>query len=1020
MKKILILALAVFFCQAAFAQTRVTGTVTSSEDGTPVSFATIVVKGNNNLITSTDDNGRFIFSSIPGNAVLVVSNIGFTTQEVSVNSRSALSITLYPDATALEEVMVVAYGTVKRGSYSGSATVVKSDALKDIPVVSIEQALAGNVPGMQVTTASGQPGGLPQIRIRGIGSMNAGNDPLYVVDGVPLASGNWGSANIGTSSMNFLDPSNIESITVLKDAAAASLYGSRAANGVVLITTKTGQKGKPVTTFKASYGFSDLAVNNYPRVNEQEHEMLVREMVKNYAEADPTRWNNATYNYSLDEYVNRRTEVYYPARKQGYEYTNWQKLLFRTGVAQNYEASVSGGGNDSRVFASVAYTKTEGVSILAYMDRISTNINASTKMSKAVTIGGSAQFVVTNQEGFQEGSGQRDNPWYSVVAKLTARFPYKNPDGTYWMESYDGSAFRNPANDIDKQIGNVKQYRTLLRGWGEVELLKDFKLKSTLSYDLLRTDNRFAWLVGHQYGEAYGKGYVGDRYNRVETLVSSTTLNYNKTIAKAHTISAMIGWEAEEMKRLYTNLSAINFANYSLTSTYLASSVRDYGTRNDARTMLSFISSLNYDYSSKYYLSGTYRRDGSSRLGPQNRWGGFWSVAGSWRAINEPFIKQISWMNDLRIKGSYGVNGTLPSGYYDWQTLYAYGRYGGDNDSYPNEYADPNLTWETNYTWNVSLEGKVFDRFAFTAEYYSRTTKDLLISASIAPTTGFTSTNRNVGSMLNRGIELSLQVDILKKSALKWSAGINWSTLYNEILSMSSKGEILTSTPFIRTQGYSYYQYYSREYLGADPQTGLPRYYTNKPLTDKGVLGETEKEITNLTSAASSVILKGKTGLPKGFGGVNTNLSYKNFSLSLLFNYQYGNYIWDNASVTLRHDGDAPYNNMSKDMLKRWQKPGDVTNVPKPIIGSQGRAYNSDSMLHKGDFVRLKNMTLSYSVPKTVLSKVSVRSARVYVSGVNLLTFSGLDFDPEIPVGGYFSYTIPPTKTLTFGVEVSF
>ena len=1021
MKKILLLALMALFSTAAIAQTRITGTVTSAEDQTPVSFATVAVKGNSNLITSTDNAGKFVLPNVPANAVLVVSFIGFTTQEVPVNNRTVINIVLSPDATALEEVMVVAYGTVKKGSYSGSAAVVKNEAIKDLPVSSIEQALVGNVPGMQVTSQSGQPGSMPQIRVRGIGSFNAGNQPLYVVDGVPVTSGDWSHANIVTSSMNFLDPSNIETITVLKDAAAASLYGSRAANGVILVTTKTGKQGKAISTFKASYGFSDFAVNNYPMVSEAEQEMLTREMVRNYADDTPSVWNNATYNFSKDEYVNRRTEVYFPARKPGYEYVDWRKKMFRKASAQNYEFNISGGGPDSKVFASVAYNGTQGVSLIAQMNRISANINASQKMSKAITVGGSIQYAITDQDGFQEGAGQRDNPWYSVVAKLTPRFAFKKPDGTYAhygsesAESYDGTVFRNPYPDKDKQIANSKHTRALLRGWAEVTFIQGLTLKSIFNYDNVRVDDRFGWLVGHQYGEAYGKGYVGDRYEKINRIVSSTTLNYNKSF-KNHNLAVMAGWEAESMKRQYTNLSGINFANYNLVSTYLAGSVRDYGTRNDEQAMLSFLSSLNYDYGAKYYLTATFRRDGSSKLGPENRWGNFWSLSGSWRLINESFLKSVDWLNDLKVRGSYGINATLPSGYYDWQTLYGYSRYGGDNSSNPSSYADRNLTWETNYTWNVALEGKLFDRFSFIAEYYSRTTKDLLLSASIPSITGFTSTSTNIGSMLNNGVELTLNVNILKKGNLKWDVGMNWSSLHNEVLALSQKGETLTSTPFIRKVGYSYYQYYTREYLGADPQTGLPQYYTNRVLES----GELEKKITNTTSSALSAIIEGKTGLPKGFGGINTNLSYKNFSLFLLFNYQYGNYIWDGATGYIRTDGYSPYNNMSKDMLQRWQKPGDITDVPRPSISTQGRAYNSTAWIHKGDFLRLKNLTLSYNLPKEIISKVSLKSVRAYMSGTNLLTFSGLDFDPEVPMGGYVSFTLPAMKTLTFGLEISF
>lgn len=1005
----------------------VRGTVTSAEDATPVSFVTVTVKGNDKLITSTDLEGKFVLPNVPANALLVFSFIGYSTQEIAVNNRTVVNISIYPDATILDEAMVVAYGTVKRGSYSGSASVVRNETIKDVPMMSVEQALAGSVPGMHVSAQSGQLGSQSEIRVRGIGSFNAGNNPLYVVDGIAMISGDLAGFSLWSiGSSNFLDAANIESVTVLKDAAAASLYGARGANGVILITTKTGKQGKAITTFKTSFGFSDFAVNNYPLVTDQEHEMLTREMVTNYAEMTPSVWNNATYNYSMDNYVNNRTEYYYPSKKEGWEYVNWRKTMFRVATTQNYELSVSGGNSDSRLFASASYNDAKGISLLNQMKRVSSSVNANHKVTKFLNLGINTQYVFTDQDGYQEAAGNRDDPWFLTTTRLTPRFAFKKPDGTYAhfgpaaSESYDGTVFRNPYADMDYQIGNSKQYRTLLKGFAELDILQCLKLKSIISFDNTRTDTRYAWMVGHQLGQQYANGYVADRFVTWRRLVSSSTLNFNKTFLDKHTTSIMVGWEAEDQRRLYTDLSKNDFANFALTSTYLASEIRNAYTMDDVQTLLSFISNFNYEYDSRYYFTATYRKDGSSRLGPETRWGNFWSVSGSWRLGNESFVTSIDWINDLKFRGSYGTNGRLPSSFYAWQTLYAYGRYDGDNASYPSSYASRNLSWETNYAWNVALEGEVFNRFSFTADYYNRTTKDMLLSANIPSVTGFTSSTKNTGSMLNRGVELSCNVKIFKNTDLKWEVGLNWSTLHNEILALSEEDEIQVSAPYIRTKGYSFYQYYTREYLGADPQNGLPMYYTNTPLTDKGIFGPTEKEITNVSSQAASVILEGKTGIPKGFGGITSKVSYKNLSLSLNFNYEYGHYVWDRATLYIRHDGYYPFYNMSKDMLRRWQKPGDVTDVSKPMISNQGRSYNSDAWLYKGDFLRLKNVTLSYNLPKEMLSKISIKSARAYMSGANVLTLTGLDFDPEVTFGGDNSWSTPPIKTLTFGLEISF
>ncbi|MCL2502253.1 MAG: TonB-dependent receptor plug domain-containing protein, partial [Bacteroidales bacterium] len=359
MKKILTLVLTALCCTAVLAQTRVTGTVTAADDGTPVSFATIAVKGSTNLITTTDMDGRFTFANIPGNAVLIISYIGYTTQEIAVNNRTIVNILLAPDATALDEVMVVAYGTVRRESYSGAASVMRAERLQDVPVIGFEQALQGNLTGVQMSNTSGLPGAFPEIRIRGVGSMQAGNDPLYVIDGVVAISGDWSVSNTWTSAMNFLNPGDIESITVLKDAAAAALYGSRASNGVVLITTKRGRAGKTKVSFKNNIGFSNFAFNNHPLASEEDTEMLHREAWRNYGVDNPSVW--ASFG-SLEAYVEDRVEFYYPSRKPGYGYVDWEKALFRTAISRKHELSISGGNEGTRIFLSGAYTADESVS----------------------------------------------------------------------------------------------------------------------------------------------------------------------------------------------------------------------------------------------------------------------------------------------------------------------------------------------------------------------------------------------------------------------------------------------------------------------------------------------------------------------------------------------------------------------------------------------------------------------------------------------------------------------------------
>lgn len=999
----------VLFFGQAFAQLRVTGIVTDVSDGVPIPFASIMVKGTK-IGAATDANGAFVINNVPPNAVLVFSYIGYLTSEVVVDNRTVINVSLAQQAVGLDQVMVVAYGTSTKGSYSGSATQIKQDNFKDVPVVSFEQAIVGAVPGVQISQRSGQPGSLPEIRIRGFGSFNAGNEPLYVIDGVPATSGDWGSDNIYTSSMNFLNPGDIESITVLKDAAAASLYGSRASNGVIIITTKKGKAGKAVTSFKASLSISDFAYDNYPLVSDAEGEMLTREAWTNYGTDNPARWQQYG---SLENYVNIQTEQYYPSKKSDLIYKDWKDELFRTAVSQNYEFSISGGSDKSKVFASVAYTDEKGINIMQYLRRLTATINADHKLSNRIRVGGSFQYSTQDQSGHQDGQA-KDNVFYLWKANLTTRWPFQYSDGRYWLEFYDGGTRVNPIAQMDLQINDAKQLRFLLKGWAEVNITDDIKIKSTVSSDYLKMHDRFHWLYGHINFTAYGQGYASDRHRMVDRTVSSTIANYNKNIGK-HDFALMGGWEAERQEFLYTRLAKMDFSNFGATESALATNFQSGYTYRNLSNLLSAVSSANYSYDSRYYISGSYRRDGSSRLAPEKRWGDFWSVAGSWRISNELFMKSVNWINDLRIRGSYGTSGSLPSDYFGYMAVFGYGIYGDEAAGYPSNLANSDLTWEKNRNWNVAIDARIFDRVDIVAEYYNKTTEDLLLNATVASTTGFGSALTNIGSMENKGLELSFNVDIIKKKDMTLSAGVNWANLKNEVLSLSEEGEQIVSRPHIWKAGYSYVQYYTREYYGADPETGAALYYSNKILPD----GTRDRTLVNRNNA-SSTILEGMTAIPKGFGGFNATFAWKSLTASMAWSYKYGHYVWDNAVDDIEDDGYNSYKNTSKEQLKRWQKPGDVTQVPRRVAGNtQGGYYDSSRALKKGDYLRLKNMTVSYNLPDKVKNYLKLSNARVYISGNNLLTFTKLNFDPEVRADGYYNFTFPAARTVTLGLEIS-
>ncbi len=1021
-----------------FAQTKVTGKVTSAEDGSPVSFASIVVKGTTNMATS-GDNGEFVLNNVANDATVVVSSIGFKTIEVPVNGKAYLDIVLSPDTEALEEVMVVAYGTVKKGSYSGSATVVKDDALKDAPVMSFESVLSGKAPGVQVAASSGQPGAQADISIRGFGSFNAGNAPLYVIDGVPATSGDWSSGNISTTAMSFLNPSDIESITILKDAAAASLYGSRASNGVILITTKKGQRGKVTSTFKASVGVSYFAYDNYPLASDAETEELHRQAWYHYGQNNPNAWKS--YN-TLEDYVAAKVEQNYPSRDESkYIYKDWEDVLFRKGISQNYEYNISGGGEKGRIYASVAYSDQQGLTSIENLQRVSTTINGEATLNKFIKLGGNLQYSWTFQEGHQEDHS-KDDPYTIWKVYLNERWPYAYKEtGDLYMESWNPTVSTvNPVPTYDMQINDARQNRLLLKGWMEVKFTEWLTAKTTISSDWLYVHDRFGWLYGHPNFTAYGEpgGYMSDRHRNVNRMVSTTQLNFDKTWGDHH-LSAMAGWEAEEEKYRMTRAGKTSFSYAGATESIFGTEYDSSYSWSREEGLLSVLGSLSYDFGARYYLTGTYRRDGSSRLAPETRWGDFWSVSGSWRFSNEKFM-DFDWLNDGKLRGSYGTSGTLPTDYFGYMSVYDYGVYGNEGASYPSNLANSDLTWEKNKNWNVAIDATIFDRYTLSVEYFEKKTTDLLLDAKIPSTTGFTSTLSNVGAMKNRGWELALNVDILKKNDWDLSVGVNWSKIDNEILSLSEEGETQTSRPYIWKQGYAFYQYYSRDYLGYDDE-GMPQYadgsFFKKGATltedvilkDGTKLAEGEKaphDLYNYTprnrNNSNSVILEGKTALPDGYGGFNVDLRWKDLSFTMAWSYKYGHYIWDDGTDDLYTDGYREFHrNIGKSQVDAWSETNKDAAFPKRIAGNnQGGYYDSDRFLHRGDYLRLKNATISYTIPRTFVNKLSLSNARVYVAGANLLTFSKLHIDPEIQNSGFYSLGMPSMRTVTFGLEVSF
>jgi TonB-linked SusC/RagA family outer membrane protein len=1043
MKKLIFIFLSVLFVNAGLAQTRVTGTVTASEDGSPIPYAVVIVKGLRGVGTNTDADGRYSISNVPSDAVLVFSYVGYKTQEVPVSGRTVIDVVMTTDALALDEVIVVAYGTSTKGTFTGAASVVKADAIKDVPTLSFENAIGGKIAGLQITTLSGQAGSTSSIRVRGIGSINASNEPLYVVDGVPVISGNVSQMGNYTTSnvMSTINPSDIESITVLKDAAASALYGSRAANGVIVITTKQGRQGKPVISFKASVGITpSFATDNYEAAStEQQVEMyyenfwnagkLYDDMTDEEASASALSQLNKRFNkhgYTFTAPDNTVNSLTIGGERAG-QYFDWEEVLFRTAVYQAYDISVSGGTELSNYYTSFSYTNDLGRSVINGYDRITGRMNFGQKVGKYIELTTNVNVSTSNKEGFNDTRALGNNYFLQSRNLLWGLYwPTDYVTGQPWTARYGSYAY-NPVYYNNEWENWSKTQRVLATETVNIKILPELNLRSIFSFDNTQTFDHLYYSALHFSGSSVA-GSVTENSTKINEIVSSTTLNYNKTFDVRHNVSALVGWEVARNQTDYQRATGTNLPTSALHTVATAGKL-DASAYYWGNAMASLLSRVEYNYDNRYYGSASFRRDGSSKLGPATRWGNFWSLAGSWRIDKESFMINVPVISSLRLRASYGVNGTLPAGNYGWRSLTSYAsKYMEQPGSGVSTIADATLSWETSYTSNIALEFGLFDqRLSGSIEYFNRDSRNLLQDVPISTVTGFTSTLKNVGEINNHGLEFELYGDIIRSGDFTWTAGLTASHVKSTVTKLYGGKNIVWYEPtggdnrvkFIYSEGESTLSIYGREWAGVERETGLNVWFLNNN-------GEADLTIDGRPATydyknASEVILGDVH--PKLFGGFNTDLGWKGVSLSLNFMYKLGGYTYDAAGKDVNDDGYYWERIMSLDAYEnRWTPTNMDARYPQRVaIDMEDVNQKSSRHMHPADFTRLKSITLGYSLPGSLLGKVRLAGARVYFNGANLWTLAAWKvYDPEVNEYGSRGWEMPIGKTYTFGIEASF
>lgn len=985
---------------------RVTGVV-KDVMGEPLIGANVVEKGRSTNGVITDFNGKFTLE-VDESASLVVSYIGYLAQDIPTKGKGDFHIILKEDTNTLDEVVVTGYGDFKKATYTGSASVLTTEKLEALPVVSVGQMIESNIPGISVVAGtSSQPGAKTTLRVRGVASMNASTEPLYVLDGVPIPSydlSNFTSMSEagGMGFIETLNPADIESLTVLKDAASASLYGAKGANGVVLITTKKGKEGKLRVNMAAKYGITDFAYTYRPLMGGEERRELIHEGLVNF------QLDKGVSEQEAQQYADANIDQYAKRLPQGY--SDWESALFKTGYQQDYNLSASAGNQNSSFIGSLGYTKQTGVSLNSEMERFTGRVDASNKYKK-VEFGMNASFSWTKNVHLPEGKFY-GSAIYASKVNLTPSTPIYNEDGTYASGYRENNGY-NPI--LEAEVNDY--YARTVRAMGTAKIAynvwDNLKVSSVFTVDYSLTKDFFFQSPDGRDGATYqgrGRMQMTDRIR----YTSQNNLTYSKTFGK-HSVSAVTAFEV--MKYDYEDLYAAKktYGQDINTSLGNAADPIDADQKLQEDALMSYVASVNYSYDDKYYASFSFRRDGSSRLSPDTRWGNFWSLSASWRLSQERFMQPLkSVLSDLKLRASYGVNGNLPSSYYGYQSTYTTGAfYSGKPSPWESTLGNEELTWEKNYALNLGLDIGLFSRVNVSLDWYTRTTKDLLMSKQLNSISGFSSLLTNVGQMRNTGVELEVRSNNIKTKDFSWTTAFNLSHNKNKILKLADLPWFVDGR-YVRKEGYPFNTIYLREYAGVDPETGSALYYDNQQ-DENG--NYTKNKVTD-PGQASPIPLKDIT--PTISGGFMNTFNYKFIDLSFNLSYSFGGYSYDNASYILQDDGYSVISNKSTEQRRRWQKPGDITDVPRFVYGNKkGGNYNSSRAIHSTDHIRLKSLILGLNAPKAWLQKLGIGNARIYFSGTNLLTWAAYDqYDPEM--SGVVGFYTPPLKTYAFGLELKF
>lgn len=1024
---------------------KITGTI-KDNNGDPVIGASIQVK-NTGIGTITDYNGQFSLNNVPENGILIISYIGYDTEEIPVNKKKNLQIVMKENTKQLEEIVVVAYGTAKKSSFTGSAEVVKQDRIEKRVVADVSKALEGTVAGVQSTSGSGQPGSGASMVIRGFGSISASNTPLYVVDGVPF-----------DGALNTINPNDIESVTVLKDASAGALYGSRGANGVVMITTKRGERddNQISINLKANWGISSRAIPKYETVNEAEYLELAFEAYKNeliYTEGiDPLLAGTQAievmkgmakgvlgyneeynpFNMPLQELINPITGKINPTAQLKY-HEDWKdELSNHNPLRQEYQLSVTGGNKKTQYMISMGYLDEVGLLQTTEFERYTGRVNIDTQAKNWFKTGFNASFAQTSTNYNSASGSVISNLWYTsqIMAPIYPVYEH-NTDGSLKTDANGNKIYDYGKNRIalansnaiallheDKENNtrdnlSARTYIQLSTNDDEYGIFKGFSLMANLGLDYFNT-HEMSYSNPYTGNAATTAGSLTKAVQRQLSYTFNQLLTYQRNI-RSHSLDVMIGHEYYELKQQFLGAQKTGFPFGGLYELSAAATLSGASSQTDKYAIESFLSRVNYNFAQKYYFSASFRTDGSSRFHKDSRWGKFWSLGTSWRISEESFMKKYDWVNNLTLKASFGSQGNDNIGsYYAYQSLYNMGLSNGSlNGAGINSLENKDLKWEKNENLNIGIEARLFNRLSLTAEFFNKHTKDLLLNMPKATSSGFDAYPANIGSMRNMGLDITATIDILKNSDLKWTLIAMGSHIRNKILKLADKPEIISGSNIFK-EGETVNSFYLPISAGVDPLTGNQLYWVDHD-KNNNIVAKYKTDDVTLTANSREIV---GNRIPDLYGSITNDFSYKGIDFSILTTYSIGGEMLDGVYGSMMNVGYKGYV-WHKNALRRWQQPGDITDIPKIMWDQQLRVTDKD--LINASYFAIKNITLGYTFPKDWLTKIKMDNIRVYATANNLALFSHLKgMDPQYNFTGTVGYTYTPSRTYSIGIDIKF